>query len=240
MPFLFAYGTLQLEEVQWSTFGRFLDGRPDELRGFETTIVRGKHANIVFNGRDDSRVAGTVFEVTDADMAAADEYERRSNYKRIVVTLASGRAAWIYVDKAIGVREAVAGDAAAIAGLVTQLGYPTAAASMEPRLRRMLSLSHHRIVIAESAGVVIGVVGACVDHGVEIETYGRITALAVDERWRGAGVGRLLVEQVERWCRERGADRLTLTSGHHRSESHKFYQALGYEPTGLRFIKRLS
>jgi GNAT superfamily N-acetyltransferase/gamma-glutamylcyclotransferase (GGCT)/AIG2-like uncharacterized protein YtfP len=238
MPLLFAYGTLQQDEVQWTTFGRFLEGQPDELRGFEASIGRAKHANVVFNGRDDSRVAGTAFDVTDADMAAADEYERRSNYKRIVVTLASGRAAWIYVDGSISVRNAVAADAAAVAGLVTQLGYPTPAGLMEQRLRRMLSLSHHRIVVAEISGTVIGVAGACVDHGVELDTYGRITALAVDEHWRGAGVGRLLVEQVERWCRERGADHVTLTSGHHRPESHKFYKALGYEATGFRFIKR--
>ena len=64
------------------------------------------------------------------------------------------------------------------------------------------------------------------------------TALAVDEKWRGTGVGRLLVDQAERWCRERGADRVTVTSGHHRSESHKFYKALGYEATGVRFFKR--
>jgi len=238
MPFLFAYGTLQQEDIQWETFGRLLDGQPDELRGFEVSTSRTNHANIVFNGRDDSRVAGTVFDITDADLAAADEYERRSNYKRIVVTLWSGRPAWIYVDRAIAVRDAVAGDAAAIADLVTQLGYPTALASMEPRLKRVLSLSHHRIVVAETAGAVIGVAGACVDHGVELEAYGRITALAVDERWRGTGVGRLLVEQVERWCRERGADRVTLTSGHLRPESHKFYMALGYEANGLRFTKR--
>jgi GNAT superfamily N-acetyltransferase len=239
MPFLFAYGTLQQEDIQWETFGRLLDGQPDELRGFEVSTSRTNHANIVFNGRDDSRVVGTVFDITDADLAAADEYERRSNYKRIVVTLSSGRPAWTYVDRAIAVRDAVAADAAAIADLVTQLGYPTALASMEPRLKRVLSLSHHRIVVAESAGAVIGVAGACVDHGVELETYGRITALAVDERWRGTGVGRLLVEQVEGWCRERGADRVTLTSSHHRSESHKFYMALGYEASGLRFSKRL-
>jgi GNAT superfamily N-acetyltransferase len=239
MPLLFSYGTLQQEEVQWNTFGRFLDGQPDELRGFEASVSRTKHANIVFNGSNESRVAGTAFEITDADLAAADEYERRFNYKRIVVTLMSGRAAWIYVDRSIGIRDAVAADAAAIAGLVTQLGYPTSAALMEPRLKRVLLLSHHRIVVAESAGSVIGVAGACVDHGVELDTYGRITALAVDERWRGTGVGRLLVDQVERWCRERGADRVTLTSGHQRPESHKFYAALGYQATGLRFFKRL-
>jgi len=239
MPLLFSYGTLQQEDVQWSTFGRLLEGEPDELPGFALSVGRTGHGNVVFNGREDSRVAGTSYEITDAELAAADLYETRDQYQRIAITLSSGKHAWVYVDGSVAIRDAVASDAHAIAHLVTQLGYPTAAALMEPRLRRMLTLTHHRIVVAESSGAVIGVAGACVDHGVELDTYGRITALAVDEHWRGTGVGRLLVEQVERWCREHGADRVTLTSGHHRPESHEFYKALGYEATGLRFFKRL-
>ena len=239
MPLIFSYGTLQQEDVQWSTFGRLLEGQPDELPAFERSVGGTGHGNVVFNGSEDSRVAGTRFEITDAELVAADQYEERDQYKRIAVTLSSGNQAWVYVDASIVLRDAVAADARAIAHLVTELGYPTDGTLMEPRLRRMLSLSHHRIVVAESSGAVIGVAGACVDHGVELDTYGRITALAVDEKWRGTGVGRRLVEHVERWCRERGADRVTLTSGHHRPESHKFYKALGYEATGLRFFKRL-
>jgi GNAT superfamily N-acetyltransferase len=239
MPLLFSYGSLQQEDVQWSTFGRLLEGEPDELPGFAQSVGRTGHGNVVFTGREDSRVPGTLYEITEAELAAADAYEQRDQYKRIVVTLLSGRQSWVYVDGSVAIRDAVASDAHAVANLVTQLGYPTAVTLMESRLRRMVTLSHHRIVVAESAGAVVGVAGACVDHGVELDTYGRITALAVDEKWRGSGVGRLLVEQVECWCRERGADRVTLTSGHHRPESHKFYKALGYEATGVRFFKRL-
>jgi hypothetical protein len=109
MPLLFSYGTLQQDDVQLATFGRRLPGHPDELPGFEPSLVRiedplvvaisGRthHANATFNGRDDSRIAGMVFEVTDAELAAADEYERHATYKRIAVTLASGKEAWLYV-----------------------------------------------------------------------------------------------------------------------------------------------
>ena len=34
---------------------------------------------------------------TDAELAAADEYERPALYRRVEVTLASGRQAWVYV-----------------------------------------------------------------------------------------------------------------------------------------------
>jgi len=110
MPLIFSYGTLQQEPVQLSTFGRRLQGQKDELLGFEPSLVRiedpqvvaagGRthHSNVTFNGRDDSRVSGTVFEITDAELAAADEYERLAAYKRIAAMLASGKQAWVYVD----------------------------------------------------------------------------------------------------------------------------------------------
>lgn len=110
MPLIFSYGTLQQENVQLSTFGRRLHGQKDELPGFEQLSVRiddpqvmaasGRthHANVVFNGRNDSQVSGTVFEITDAELVAADQYEQRAAYKRIVAMLASGKQAWVYVD----------------------------------------------------------------------------------------------------------------------------------------------
>jgi hypothetical protein len=83
MPLLFSYGTLQQQGVQLSTFGRPLDGQKDELVGFEATRVpivdpqaaaasgTTHHANVMFTGRHDSRVGGTVFEITDEELAAA-------------------------------------------------------------------------------------------------------------------------------------------------------------------------
>ena len=50
-----------------------------------------------FNGRDDSRVGGMAFEVTDAELARADQYEP-AGYKRVSARLASGKQAWVYAD----------------------------------------------------------------------------------------------------------------------------------------------
>jgi gamma-glutamylcyclotransferase (GGCT)/AIG2-like uncharacterized protein YtfP len=43
-------------------------------------------------------VSGTVFEITDAELAAADQYEQLAAYKRVAAMLASGKQAWVYVD----------------------------------------------------------------------------------------------------------------------------------------------
>jgi gamma-glutamylcyclotransferase (GGCT)/AIG2-like uncharacterized protein YtfP len=110
MPLLFSYGTLQQENVQQSVFGRLLQGQRDELLGFKASLVRIEdpqvvaasgqthYANVTFDGRNESRVRGTVFEITSAELAAADQYEQPAAYKRIAVTLASGKQAWVYVD----------------------------------------------------------------------------------------------------------------------------------------------
>jgi gamma-glutamylcyclotransferase (GGCT)/AIG2-like uncharacterized protein YtfP len=109
MPLLFSYGTLQQDAVQLSTFGRLLHGHPDELIGFEQAVFtiedpefvaksgKADHTIVKFNGRTDSRVKGTVFEVTDSELAQADAYEP-AGYKRVEAKLASGRHAWVYAD----------------------------------------------------------------------------------------------------------------------------------------------
>jgi hypothetical protein len=109
MPLLFSYGTLQEEAVQMSTFGRVLQGQPDELIGFEqswlriedpqfvATSGRPHHAIVRFNGRHDSRVSGMVFELSESELASADEYEP-VGYTRISARLASGKQAWVYAD----------------------------------------------------------------------------------------------------------------------------------------------
>jgi hypothetical protein len=109
MPLLFSYGSLQQEDVQLSTFGRRLGGQSDELPGFAQALVkiddpqvvaaigRTHHANVTFSGDDGSRVAGTVFEVSDAELVKVDGYEAAFSYERILVTLVSGRRAWLYV-----------------------------------------------------------------------------------------------------------------------------------------------
>ena len=109
MPLLFSYGTLQLEAVQVSTFGRVLRGHTDELVGFELGVFRvedpefvaksgqADHATVRYNGRNESRVSGMVLEVTDAELANADRYEP-AGYKRIGAKVASGQQVWVYAD----------------------------------------------------------------------------------------------------------------------------------------------
>jgi GNAT superfamily N-acetyltransferase len=137
-------------------------------------------------------------------------------------------------------RNAELSDAGAVAALMTQLGYPSTPAQIEPRLTRMLADPDYTAVVAEDGSDVVGLVLVHLEHGLEYDAiYGRIMGLVIDERWRGQGLGKRLMQHMERWCREQGADRIVLTSANRRLDSHKFYDAIGYERTGLRFAKWL-
>jgi len=112
MPLLFSYGTLQDERVQLALFGGALVGWKDELLGFEQTLVlisdpefarsssKTHHAILKPTGTLDSRVAGMAFELTDAELERADEYEP-AEYRRVTARLSSGREAWVYVDATV-------------------------------------------------------------------------------------------------------------------------------------------
>ena len=107
MPLLFSYGTLQQSDVQLTTFGRRLLGAADSIVGFELGVFRvddpafvaksGKadHTIVRFTGHDNHRVAGTVLEVTDEELAKSDAYEP-AGYTRVHATLASGGWVWVY------------------------------------------------------------------------------------------------------------------------------------------------
>ena len=107
MPLLFSYGTLQQESVQLATFGRRLNGRRDELVGFALSTQRvedpafvaasGKadHAIVHFTGRSDDRVAGTVLDVTDEELAMSDAYEP-AGWERLSGMVVSGARVWVY------------------------------------------------------------------------------------------------------------------------------------------------
>lgn len=138
------------------------------------------------------------------------------------------------------VRQAGHGDAAAIAPLVTQLGYPSAATEVEARMARLKDHPDIRAYVAEQDGRAVGIIGVMVFPAFHRDgLHGYITALVVDEKLRGSGVGGALLDAAEAWFAERGVKRVNLTTALHREAAHSFYEKRGYTYTGKRFSKIL-
>jgi len=91
-----------------ANFGRLLTGHADSLSGYtlhpisiddpSVVALSGKSQHMIAkrSERTGDEVAGVVFEITAAELAAADRYEV-AQYSRVEVTLKSGVKAWVYV-----------------------------------------------------------------------------------------------------------------------------------------------
>jgi GNAT superfamily N-acetyltransferase len=140
----------------------------------------------------------------------------------------------------VSIRDAAAIDAGSIAGLMSQLGYPTLEAEMRERLARVGADSNYRTLVAEIGTRVVGIVGVGLAPFYERNgTYCRLLVLAVDDQYRRQGIGRVLVRAAEDWAMEHGAAVMLVNTSHRRHDAHRFYERTGYDSTGLRFVKAL-
>jgi GNAT superfamily N-acetyltransferase len=141
----------------------------------------------------------------------------------------------------IAVRAYAERDAASLARLMGELGYPTSEEDMSQRMARINPRKDFATFVAEEDGAVIGMVGVCVRPSYQHDALnGQIVALAVSPGARGRGAGRLLVRRAEAWTRGESAVRMIVNSGLERAEAHDFYERLGYRATGRRFVMTLA
>ena len=138
------------------------------------------------------------------------------------------------------IRAATVGDASALAPLLGELGYPADAGAVSLRLQRMLGRDDQKILIAEDEHDALGLLAL---HFFPMLEYERdaalITALVITERARGTGVGRRLVDHAEQLARAVDARRFVVMTHNRRAGAHAFYERLGFEWTGRRYVKSL-
>jgi GNAT superfamily N-acetyltransferase len=140
----------------------------------------------------------------------------------------------------IAIREARREDSEAVAELLGELGYPTDRTRFERRLERIQRDPRSRLFVATVNDRVAGLAGFHLLPLVEHDEPGcQLTALVVGKAYRRTGVGSELVRTVEREALARGGARLLVNTAKHRGDAHAFYERLGFEATGLRFIKSL-
>jgi GNAT superfamily N-acetyltransferase len=141
---------------------------------------------------------------------------------------------------AMVVHPATLTDAAAIAGLMTELGYPTTPDQMTARLTRLLADDDYATFIASDGASLAGMIGTRTGPLYEFdEPYGQIMALVVADGHRRTGTGARLLGAAEAHFVERGVRFAVVTSANRRAEAHAFYQKHGYAFDGRRYKKPL-
>lgn len=136
------------------------------------------------------------------------------------------------------VREASAEDAETIHSLVGELAgavgdSPPGLENVRARLAELLEETRARVLVVEDEeGAVVGAVSLWLKpdlaHG---DTVAEVPMLVVSEDRRREGVGKLLVEEVQRLAAEHEANLIELVATTQNSPAREFYRSLGFVET---------
>ena len=130
----------------------------------------------------------------------------------------------------IQIREASLNDVELLCKLnKEELGYDYDLKSMKERLKYLLNIPSNKILVALINEEIVGYV-----HGVDYDLFysnhmKNIMGIAVSEKYKRNGIGKLLMLKIEEWAKDTGAVGVRLNSGSSRLLAHEFYLSCGYE-----------
>ncbi|CAJ1003988.1 MULTISPECIES: GNAT family N-acetyltransferase [Bacillales] len=116
------------------------------------------------------------------------------------------------------------GDYSAITRIWQETGLEESDTESLNDLAKQLAWDSDLVMVAEKDGEVVGVVVGTID-GSRAYFY----RLAVTPRLQGTGIGRKLVEAIEKRFRQRGVHRVLIMVNQDNPEVLPFYYSLGYE-----------
>jgi predicted N-acetyltransferase YhbS len=137
---------------------------------------------------------------------------------------------------AVHIRPIRPSDSAAVAQLAAQLGYARGAEQVRDWVQRLEGRADQAAFVAELGGEVVGWIEVSLAHHLQSEPFGLIGGLVVREDVRGAGIGRQLCGQAERWTREQGIHQIRVTSRSTREAAHRFYLGDGYRQVKVSMV----
>src|SRR6266446_8644709 len=116
-------------------------------------------------------------------------------------------------DVDLTIRAPEAGDIAALADLMTQLGYETRASEMEMRMEAIRANKNYATFVAVNEGKVCGMIGTFTCYTYEHNSpSARILALVVSKEMRGRGVGQSLIAAAEKDLAQRNIQRVVVNA----------------------------
>lgn len=108
------------------------------------------------------------------------------------------------------------------------MGYEYPAEDTRKQLEQLLNDSNHKIYVAVVADKVVGYVHANNYDLLYAPHLKNIMGIAVSSDYKRNGIGKMLLNEVEKWARDTGAYGIRLASGATRTGAHVFYMNCGY------------
>jgi GNAT superfamily N-acetyltransferase len=127
------------------------------------------------------------------------------------------------------IRTARTYDAAAIAGLCGELGYPATRAQVVSRLAAIEADAQACVLLAEDAGgVAVGWMHLALSASLTDEPCAEIRGLVVAAPARGRGIGGDLLLAADAWAQAHGCTCVRVRSRVERERAHCFYERAGF------------
>jgi GNAT superfamily N-acetyltransferase len=145
-------------------------------------------------------------------------------------------------EQSVDIRLASPDDAASIADLSGELGYPVDVDTMRHRLERLTNRDAHAVFVAHRDGRIVGWIDVAIVQHVQAEARAEIGGLVVAADVRSLGIGAQLVARAELWAADQGMATIVVRSQIKREAAHRFYEREGYArtKTSAVFTKPLS
>lgn len=120
------------------------------------------------------------------------------------------------------------------------MGKKSDSKSMLSKFSKMNESNNYILLVAEYNGKVVGtVMGIVCDTMVlNFNFFLVIEALIVNEEYRGKGIAKSMLLELENKAAEIGCGYIMLVSGKQRAEAHKLYEALGYAEEGAKGFRK--
>jgi GNAT superfamily N-acetyltransferase len=126
------------------------------------------------------------------------------------------------------IRPAIQQDAQHINVLTEELGYKNSLSETIVYLDIIQKDVDHAVFVAVIGGKLIGWIEvACVTR-LESGSFCEIVGLIVNEKYRGVGAGKLLVNSAIKWSREKNSKKIRVRCNVNRHASHLFYENIGF------------
>ena len=117
---------------------------------------------------------------------------------------------------------------------------PLADESVVSTCEKMKADSRYRVFVADIDGAVVGLVATVESLAINLPNgFIKVNGLGVLPQFQHRGIGRMLMERVEKLAGERNISVVEPGSGFQRTEAHTFYEHLGYRKNAFRFSKRI-
>jgi ribosomal protein S18 acetylase RimI-like enzyme len=143
----------------------------------------------------------------------------------------------------IEIRRLTIEDLDGLSKLLAQLwiGKSIDASAVRKVIEKGLESDYQIYVCATDNGKLIGYCSLSIKNSLWMSAnLGNVDELVVDSEYRNQGIGKMLMNEIEKIAKNHDCKRLELDSAFHRTKAHEFYEKLGFEKRAYLFTKELT